>query len=48
MNHPSGTEILTLLIKLLEEQEKVKIKYTIEEGEKHGYADNSRRCSSEA
>jgi len=36
MNHPSGTDILALLIKLLEEQEKVKIKYTIEKGEQHG------------
>lgn len=48
MNHPSGADILALLIKLLEEQEKVKIKYTIEKGEQHGKSDNSRRSGSEA
>ena len=34
MNKPTGEQLLALLIKLLEEQENVKITYRVEKGEK--------------
>lgn len=35
METPNGAKLLKLLVKLLAEQEGVKIKYTIENGEKN-------------
>ena len=39
MNEPNGKDLMATLVKLLAEQEGVKIEYTIEEGERNAKED---------